>query len=171
MRLEFSRRYSMAHRLIADASSKCATPHGHDEVVRITLKAKGPLAYGGANMAAPFEKAKGRWNRWIDEVVDHAFHVASNDPIIGFFRDHEPAQLSRLMVFDGDPTTEALSVAFFAKLSAFLADDALFEPVAVAIQETPSNTVVLTAQDFAAIAWRPGAWCARADDSINDLAR
>jgi 6-pyruvoyltetrahydropterin/6-carboxytetrahydropterin synthase len=171
MRLEFSRRYSMAHRLIAGGASKCVTPHGHDEVVKITLRATGPLAYGASNMSAAFEHAKGRWNRWIDGVVDHAFHVNAADPMVEFFRDREPETLARLMVFDGDPTTEALAIAFFAKLSAFLAEDGLFQPVAIAIQETPSNTVLLTAEEFAAIDWVPGAWCKRSDDSINDFDR
>ncbi|MEG0819491.1 MAG: 6-carboxytetrahydropterin synthase [Brevundimonas sp.] len=28
----------MAHRLIADAGSKCAVPHGHNEFVKVTLE-------------------------------------------------------------------------------------------------------------------------------------
>lgn len=171
MRLEFSRRYSMAHRLIAGGASKCVTPHGHDEVVKITLKATRPLNYGASNMSADFSLAKGRWNRWIDGVVDHAFHVNAADPMVEFFREREPETLSRLMVFDGDPTTEALAIAFFAKLSAFLEEDGLFTVAAVAIQETPSNTVMLNAEEFAALGWVPGEWCRRSDDSINDFGR
>ena len=37
--LVFTRRYSMAHRLMADARSKCAVPHGHNELVTVKLQA------------------------------------------------------------------------------------------------------------------------------------
>ena len=36
--VRFTRRFSMAHRLIADAGSKCAVPHGHNEFVTVTLE-------------------------------------------------------------------------------------------------------------------------------------
>ncbi len=172
VRLEFSRRYSMAHRLLGDPSFKCVTPHGHDEVVTVRLKPVRPVDFGGSNMAASFELAKGRWHRWIDRHVDHAFQVNAADPLLDYFRNHEPEQMSRLMVFEGDPTTEALAVAFLLKLQAFLeADGGVFEAERVAIQETPTNRVVLSAADWTAQggSWRPGGWCARADSSLNDL--
>jgi 6-pyruvoyltetrahydropterin/6-carboxytetrahydropterin synthase len=37
--LRFTRRFSMAHRLIAGQSDKCATPHGHNELVTVDLVA------------------------------------------------------------------------------------------------------------------------------------
>ncbi|WP_374572840.1 6-pyruvoyl tetrahydropterin synthase family protein [Phenylobacterium sp.] len=172
VRLEFSRRYSMAHRLLADPSSKCLTPHGHDEVVTARLKPTRPLDLGGSNMAASFERAKGRWHRWIDNQVDHAFQLNAADPLAAYFREHEPERLTRLMLFEGDPTTEALAVAFLLKLTAFLeADGGVFAAERVAIQETPTNRVVLSADDWAAHGggWAPGAWARRADPSLNDL--
>jgi len=172
VRLEFSRRYSMAHRLLDDSASKCLTPHGHDEVVTVRLKPLQALALGGSNMAGSFEKAKGRWHRWIDGQVDHAFQVNARDPLVDYFKANEPELLKRLMVFDGDPTTEALAIAFLLKLSAFLKDDGdLFSVERVAIQETPTNRVVLTAADWAGsgLDWTPGAWTLRADPSLNDL--
>ncbi|MEJ1936503.1 6-carboxytetrahydropterin synthase, partial [Nostoc sp. NIES-2111] len=58
--LVFSRRYSMAHRLIAGLSEKCAVPHGHNEIVTVTLRAVTPARLdGAANMVVPFERAKG----------------------------------------------------------------------------------------------------------------
>lgn len=172
VRLEFSRRYSMAHRLLGDPSSKCQTPHGHDEVVTVRLKPLHALDLGGANMAGSFEKAKGRWHRWIDDQVDHAFQVNAADPLVTYFRANEPQRMKRLMSFRGDPTTEALAVAFLLKLSAFLkADGDVFAAERVAIQETPTNRVVLTAADWAEAGrdWAPGDWCLRADDSLNDF--
>lgn len=170
--LEFSRRYAMAHRLLSDASPKCVTPHGHNETVTVRLASAAPFRFGGANMEAPFEAAKGRWKAWIDTHVDHAFQLNAADPLIGFFRDNEPARLPRLMVFDGDPTTEALAAAFWLKLDAFLAVDALpFRVDQVRVEETPTNAVVLTRETFdpAACGLSADAWPRRADWSINDL--
>src|SRR5262249_9067850 len=124
--LEFSRRFSMAHRLLSDPDSKCLTPHGHDEVVTVGLRPLKAMDFGHANAAASFERAKGRWHAWIDQSVDHAFQLNAADPLINYFRRAEPERLPRLMVFDGDPTTEALAIAFWRKLSAFLVVDGLF---------------------------------------------
>ena len=122
--LVFTRRYSMAHRLMADARSKCAVPHGHNELVTVKLQAIAARRLDGvANMVEPFEIAKGCWNRWIDEEVDHALQLSDRDPLIGYFREHEPDRLARLLVTPGDPTTEMLAACFMAKLNAFLAQD------------------------------------------------
>jgi 6-pyruvoyltetrahydropterin/6-carboxytetrahydropterin synthase len=169
VRLEFSRRYSMAHRLLSDASGKCLTPHGHDELVSVTLRPLRPMDFGGSNMTAAFEHAKGRWHGWIDNAVDHAFQLSLADPLLGYFRQHEPDRLARIMTFDGDPTTEALAIGFLRKLTAFLEADGLFAAEAVRVQETPTNACSLTAADLATIDWSPGAWARRADDSLNDL--
>jgi len=54
-KLVFSRRYAMAHRLIAGLSEKCAIPQGHNEIVTVTLQAVSTgLLDGGANMVVPF---------------------------------------------------------------------------------------------------------------------
>jgi 6-pyruvoyltetrahydropterin/6-carboxytetrahydropterin synthase len=170
VRLNFSRRYSMAHRLLHDASSKCLTPHGHDEVVTIRLKPTGPLDLGAANMTASFAQAKGAWHAWIDAWVDHALQLNGEDPLLGYFREHEPNQLTRIMVFRGDPTTEALAIAFFRKLSALLAVEGRFTVDELSVQETPTNAVTVTAADMAALGdWTPGDWATRPDASLNDL--
>jgi len=170
VRLNFSRRYSMAHRLLHDPSSKCLTPHGHDEVVTVRLRTLTPMDFGRANMTASFAQAKGAWHAWIDGWVDHALQLGAADPLLGYFREHEPQQLSRIMVFDGDPTTEALTIAFFRKLSAMLSAEALFAVEEVTVQETPTNAVTLAAADIEALGgWSPGAWATRADNSLNDL--
>lgn len=169
VRLEFSRRYSMAHRLLGDVGGKCLTPHGHDELVTVTLRPLKSMDFGGSNMTAAFEQAKGRWHRWIDTCVDHAFQLSLADPLLGYFREHEPDRLPRIMTFQGDPTTEALAIGFLRKLTAFLTADGLFAAEAVKVQETPTNACALTAADLAGIDWSPGAWARRADDSLNDL--
>ncbi|MGE3304065.1 MAG: 6-pyruvoyl tetrahydropterin synthase family protein [Hyphomonadaceae bacterium] len=170
--LEFSRRYAMAHRLRADPASRCATPHGHNETVVVRLKPTGLFRFSGANMDAPFDRAKGRWRAWIDEQVDHCLMLDEADPLLGYFRAHEPERLSRIMAFPGDPTTEALAACFFLKCAAFLAaDDLPFSVEEVRVAETPTNTVVMHAAHFdpAACGLPDGAWPRRADMSINDF--
>lgn len=170
VRLNFSRRYSMAHRLLHDAQSKCLTPHGHDEVVTVRLRALTPMDLGQANMTASFAQAKGAWHAWIDGWVDHALQLGAADPLLAYFQREEPQQISRIMVFRGDPTTEALAIAFFRKLTAILATEGLFAVDEVTVQETPTNAVTLTAADIAAFGdWSPGDWANRADASLNDL--
>ena len=176
--LVFSRRYAMAHRLLADASNvdggdKCATPHGHNETVTVTLRAINPTALDGArNMVERFETAKSTWHRWIDDQVDHAFQLGDSDPLLGFFREHEPERLSRLLITPGDPTTEVLACCFMAKLNAFLGSEGSgLRCVQVSIEETPTNTVTFEGDPHAAlgIAASAGNWWCRADMSMNDL--
>jgi 6-pyruvoyltetrahydropterin/6-carboxytetrahydropterin synthase len=170
--LEFSRRYSMAHRLINDPHGPCATPHGHNEIVTVRLAPTQKFRFGGANALAPFDDIKGRWKQWIDGAVDHAFQLNEADPLIAYFRAREPARLARIMTFAGDPTTEALAAAFWLKLSAFLVADGLpFAVTEVRIEETPSNTIVLGAANFDPrdCALPASAWPRRADMSINEF--
>jgi 6-pyruvoyltetrahydropterin/6-carboxytetrahydropterin synthase len=176
--LVFTRRYSMAHRLMADATSKCAVPHGHNELVTVKLQASAARRLDGiANMVEPFEIAKTHWHRWIDEEVDHALQLSDRDPLIGYFRQHEPERLSRLLVTPGDPTTELLAACFMAKLNAFLEKDGgLLRCVEVAVEETSTNTVTFTGDPAQALPDRSvtgnrADWWWRADGSINDLDR
>ena len=176
--LVFTRRYSMAHRLMADVRSKCAVPHGHNELVTVRLQATATRRLDGvANMVEPFEATKTRWHRWIDEEVDHALQLSDRDPLIGYFRDHEPDRLARLLVTPGDPTTEMLAACFMAKLNAFLAKDGSgLRCVEVVVEETPTNTVTFAGDPADVLPERPAAanradWWWRADSSINDLDR
>lgn len=171
--IRFTRRFSMAHRLIAEADSPCATPHGHNEFVHVTLGTDREIAFGGANHVAPFHALKSRWHRFIDKAVDHAFQLNRHDPLVDWFARHEPQRVPRLMIFDGDPTTEALAIALRRKLDAFLtADGSLFRCVALSVEETPTNTVLLgETLTPAERAWGAGSWMDRADDTINDLGR
>jgi 6-pyruvoyltetrahydropterin/6-carboxytetrahydropterin synthase len=170
--LEFTRRYAMAHRLLADPDSKCAVPHGHNEIVSVRLAPHENFRFGGSNALAPFEALKRRWHGWIDGHVDHALQLGQDDPLIDFFRTHEPQRLGRIMSFVGDPTTEALAACFWLKLSAFLDAEGLpFSVSEVRVEETPTNTAVLTRAAFDPdnCGLDASAWPRRADMSINDL--
>jgi 6-pyruvoyltetrahydropterin/6-carboxytetrahydropterin synthase len=170
--LEFTRRYAMAHRLLATQSPKCAIPHGHNEFVTVRLDSLASFRFTATNSDAPFEQVKRRWHAWIDDHVDHTLHLAETDPLIGYFREREPKQLMQIMTFQGDPTTEALAACFFLKLSAFIADEGLpFSVREVRIEETPTNTVIVTRETFnpAECGLRDSAWPRRSDMSINDF--
>jgi len=172
--LIFRRRYSMAHRLTSGAAPKCGVPHGHDEVVTVEIAATETKGSTGeldpaTNMLAEFGAVKGRWFAWIDDQVDHSFHLCDSDPLIGFFREHEPEVLARLLITPGDPTTEIRAACYMQKLDAFLTTSDLgLHCLKVQIDETPTNAVtfegepghILPAGDY---------WWNRPDASINDL--
>jgi 6-pyruvoyltetrahydropterin/6-carboxytetrahydropterin synthase len=174
--LIFTRRFSMAHRLRAEGSEKCAVPHGHNEIVVVRIEATAAQRLDGSrNMVAPFETAKARWHCWIDDAVDHAFQVSDSDPLIDFFREKEPDKLPRLLVTPGDPTTEILAACFMAKLNAFLAADGdRLRCAEVRIEETPTNTVMFAGNPADFLPERSGhgnrpAWWRRPDMSINNF--
>ena len=170
--LEFSRRFAMAHRLLTDPQSKCAVPHGHNEIVSVRLEPLKRFRFGGANAEAPFDTVKGRWHAWIDGYVDHALQLNEADPLITYFRERERQRLSSIMTFAGDPTTEALAACFWLKLAAFLRADALpFAVRQILVEETPTNTVILTRDTFdpESCGLEAGRWPYRADMSINDF--
>ncbi len=174
MLITFKRRFSMAHRLRFDHNSKCLTPHGHNEFVAVSLQPKATSAravdWGNANYAASFADLKRHWHGFVDDALDHAFQLGHDDPMLGYFRDHEPELLQRLLVIQGDPTTEAVATALFMKLNAVLAAHMPdFECARLELEETPTNTIVIMPADVAACPIRLGEWCHRADLSINDL--
>lgn len=170
--LVFTRRYCMGHRL-RRSDRKCAIPHGHNEYVRIVLQGRDAGRLDGVrNDLAPFGAAKGRWHAWIDNHVDHALQLDAADPLLSYFRDHEPEMLDRILVLPGDPTTELLAACFASKANAILGDEGLdLVCCRVEIEETPTNTVVFEGDPDDALpeAARGTGWWSRPDMSINDL--
>ncbi len=169
--VRFTRRFSMAHRLLADPASRCGVPHGHNEFVHVDLATDAELDFGGANHVASFAELKGRWHGFIDNAVDHAFQVNATDPLLDWFRRHEPQRLGQVMVFDGDPTSEAFAIALRRKLDAILkADGSAYRCVRLELEETPTNAIIVGETLSAAErAWGAGSWMDRPDMSINDL--
>lgn len=169
----FTRRYSMAHRLISGASEKCGIPHGHNETVTVTLRASKPAVLDGyVNMVVPFERAKRAWHGWIDDHVDHALQLAADDPLLGWMASREPQRLSRVLVTPGDPTTEVLAACMMSKISAFLAADGqVLVCASVRIDETPTNSVSFEGdpRDALPLGSVAAPWWTRADNDINDL--
>ena len=161
----------MAHRLLSDPASRCAVPHGHNEFVHVVLATEAEMDFGASNFVTSFETLKGRWHGFIDKAVDHAFQLNGADPMLAWFQANEPQRVARLMVFDGDPTTEAFAIALRRKLDAILAaDGSLYRCVELTLEETPTNAVIVGEHLSAAErAWAAGSWMDRADLSINDL--
>lgn len=177
LQLQFTRRYSAAHRFLNEASRKCMTPHGHNWFVRITVAAGQPARLDGDNnMVYEFKQAKADWHRFIDERVDHSFQLNERDPLIAWFRAHEPERLPHLLITPGDPTTEMMVALLQCKAQAFL--DAAATGLVVQevhLEETPTNSVVLTGPHAYRTHLPPwpadqaSSWWQRADGSINDL--
>ncbi len=172
MDIVFSRRFSVAHRLLQCGSEKCQIPHGHNEIVKARVSYIGGQSLDSeSNIAADFADLKTDWHRWIDNSVDHTFHLGDRDPLINYFETHEPQRLSRLLVTPGDPSTECLAALFLCKYQSFLgAANAPFEVSSIELIETPTNTVEIRKAD---ISFFPGlstdGWWRRADSSINNF--
>lgn len=162
--LQFTRRFSMAHRLISGRSDLCATPHGHNEFVTVVLEPthKAPLD-GEANMVVEFSRAKTRWHAFVDGSLDHALQLAAADPLLAFANEHYPSW--RIVVTPGDPTTELMAALLSSKCQAILEDEGLGLKVQrVLLEETPTNTVSVEGD---ARSWLPegGGWWTRPDAS------
>nr|WP_294914601.1 6-carboxytetrahydropterin synthase [uncultured Neokomagataea sp.] len=172
--LVFTRRFSMGHRLIAGSSERCAMVHGHNEYVTVRLTAAHPQRLDGQhNMITPFANAKTRWHAFIDNAVDHALQLSDQDPLLTWFRTHEPERAQRIIVTPGDPTTELMAALLLTKLNAFLRDDGGFLTAqGIELKETPTNTVRLNGHPdlFIPPVNRPPekCWWNRADQSIAD---
>lgn len=168
--LQFDRRFCMGHRLASGLAPKCAVPHGHNETVTIDIvsiddgfQELDPMS----NMVAEFGVIKEKLFRWIDKHVDHSFHLSQTDPLLDYFAKHEPKTWRRCLVTPGDPTTEILAACFMSKANAFLYGLGL-ECDRIAIQETPTNTVVFTGSTESILP-QGDYWWERVDMSINEF--
>ncbi|MFT5353640.1 MAG: 6-pyruvoyltetrahydropterin/6-carboxytetrahydropterin synthase [Polyangiales bacterium] len=162
--LRFTRRFSMAHRLISGRSQLCATPHGHNEFVTVELAPlKATKLDGSTNMVVEFASAKARWHRFVDEVLDHALQLSSEDPLVAIAAAQFPQW--RLVLTPGDPTTELLAALLASKCQAILDDEGLELRVErLLLEETPTNTVVVSGDGRRLLPAQDGWWC-RPDQS------
>lgn len=172
--LVFTRRFSMGHRLIHGASESCALPHGHNEFVTVKLSPTQPARLDGhGNMPVSFQKAKSTWHRFVDEKLDHALQLAEDDPLLDWFKAHEPARARRIVVTPGDPTTELMVCLMMAKIGAFLqAEGSLLRCTELSLQETPTNTVTFSGDPNDFIPTRntiSECWWHRPDMSVSNI--
>jgi 6-pyruvoyltetrahydropterin/6-carboxytetrahydropterin synthase len=167
LELHFTRRFSMGHRLIAGEAETCALPHGHNEFVSVRLRAAHPAPLDGeTNMLVPFERAKARWHRFVDQRLDHALQLSARDPLLAWFRQAEPSRAERIVVTPGDPTTELMACLLMAKLNAILLDDGgILRCTEIRLEETPTNTVTFAGDPLDMLPSGDG-WWRRPDMSI-----
>lgn len=151
MQYLFERRFAMAHRLTSTKSPKCMTPHGHNELVSISIVPGTGFDRNARvtdGMLVEFGEIKTRWHDWIDNYIDHGFQLNEEDPFykgLGEYRLHW-----RLVIFPCDPTTEVLASAFMRKCSAFLNASSLagkFMCSSITVAETPTNGVTVNGHD------------------------
>ena len=142
----FERKLVMGHRLYEGLSKKCQVPHGHNEIIRVEIKANQEKNLNQKdNMIVPFEKVKKTWHEFIDEHLDHSLQLSIKDPLINYFKEKEKHILERVVLLPGDPSTEVLCACLMAKLDCFLAEtNADLYCYKIEIQETLTNRISLT---------------------------
>jgi len=141
--LIFTRRFSMAHRLLSDKSIKCQNIHGHNIYIKWSVSTRLNFKFDfNENMANSFGELKKRVHEWIDYHVDHSTFLNVRDPLLGWTKENIPN--AKVLVFPGDPTTEMIAAAFYNKISCFMQDFSNIELDSVEIEETPTNTVFTT---------------------------
>lgn len=165
MDIVFKRKWEGGHRLIegVNANGLCSQPHGHTWEVELTLRASPNASLSShENILSPFETLKKKWHQWIDNHVDHGFMFNSRDPMLNFVREVNPN--GRHMVFQGDPTTEVVALAFLAKANSIIETlDVPLKPYDLTIRETQTNSVRVTQEDLAQLRGAPDSWWTRGD--------
>lgn len=138
--LKFRYRFESAHRFTSSAAPSCRTPHGHTWYATAIFKMTSPDLDRSA-MAAEFGAVKRAWKTFITETVDHSFMHHAMDPLIPHLVGVTPD--ARLLPFPDDPTTELIAGLFALKLKAMHSATGITSvtPVAVHIQETPTNGI------------------------------
>jgi 6-pyruvoyltetrahydropterin/6-carboxytetrahydropterin synthase len=170
--LVFNKRFSMAHRLIASETHKCFIPHGHNEYVKAKITASVPKYMDHSiNMVEQFDKIKKEWHVFIDTQIDHGFQLSDKDPLIDYFRNHEPDKLSSLVITPGDPTTEIMCACLMSKLQVLMDNKQLnLQCVELQLEETPTNYVILEGyKSYEKHLPKGSFWWNRPDHTINDF--
>lgn len=98
--------FDSAHRLVQGYQGKCAHVHGHTWRVRFEIAADKLDRFGFVRDYADFKVMKA----WIDEHLDHATLVSTNDQALRRFL-HEQNQ--RMFVTPENPTSENLAKILF----------------------------------------------------------
>ncbi|PIT98686.1 MAG: hypothetical protein COT74_13370 [Bdellovibrionales bacterium CG10_big_fil_rev_8_21_14_0_10_45_34] len=181
MEIIFRRRFEAAHRLVEgrNKNTLCSQPHGHSWNVSVSIGLEKNFQLNGKdNIMLPFESLKSKWHSWIDHQLDHAFFCNVRDPLKEFLLVDNPK--GRLVVFQGDPTTEMIAFCMSQKLRVFLleiSEDLEFKWLQ--LDETLTNSVKIDrdmsngfAEKFLDEGARPNSeiqpWWRRADLSTSD---
>ncbi len=162
MKLQFRYRFEAAHRFLSSSSLPCKTPHGHSWYATMTVAFKSKVLNDN-QMSVEFSAIKTHWKNLIDQTFDHSYMHHHKDPVAELLIKETPSP--RLVSFPGDPTTELISLLMFHKMKLII-DQAEFSDLVeihqIAIEETPTNTVVCDKDfyttSFAAFSHIDGWW-------------
>ena len=97
--------FCYGHRLLGHPG-KCARLHGHNGLVRITLRSE---ALDRQGMVADFEAIEQSVRSWLDETLDHRLLLQRDDPVALLLRGAGEAFVS----LDFHPTAENLARMIF----------------------------------------------------------
>lgn len=97
--------FCYGHRLL-NYAGKCRFLHGHNGRVEIELTTEG---LDKLSMARDFDEIKQAVQTWIDENLDHAMILNSQDPLLPIFESNK----QKLFVMDSNPTAEAIAKRIF----------------------------------------------------------
>lgn len=118
---------SYGHRL-HPYSGKCANLHGHNAVIKVSLRTGKLNAQG---MVMDFNEVGSRVKTWLDATLDHKVLLSDKDPLLKTLR----AEGQECFPVSGSPTAEVLAELIF---------DALKKQglpvVKVSFQETETST-------------------------------
>ena len=132
-------RWSMAHRLTHGYQGRCASLHGHEYEVEITVSGE----VDAMGLAVDFADIKRVCQGWIKEHLDHTTIVSSEDPsLLAFLK----AESQRYYEVDFNTTAENLAGHLRQVLQQEL-DRSLERALHVAhirLLETPSSWVELS---------------------------
>lgn len=139
--LDFTYRFETAHRF-TKGNSKCATPHGHTWQASLEFAAS-PSDLQSNDMIEDFANLKAAWRKFLTGTVDHSMMHHYQDPLAPVMR--ELVTGFRGLPFPGDPTTELVAALFLLKAQA-MTKSLPVHPVAVTVQETPTNRLRFRAE-------------------------
>ena len=114
---------AMGHRLL-DYVGKCASPHGHNYRISVTLTGK----LDNRGMVVDFKDVRSALKEVL-EPFDHSMVLRWDDPLVSSLREDPTA---RLVLLSANPTAENLARLLFS----LVADTYPLSVAAVHVQET-----------------------------------
>lgn len=131
-RLEFD----AGHRLVKH-ESKCANLHGHRYSCEVEISLKTQLDSVGR--IVDFSTVKSVFGKWIDDNLDHAFIVFTEDPLVDAI-----VGSGKHYLVNFEPTAENLAMMLLGKAKALM-DCNDFEVTGIRLWETPTSAAEVTA--------------------------
>jgi 6-pyruvoyltetrahydropterin/6-carboxytetrahydropterin synthase len=103
--------FCYGHRLLGHGG-RCAHLHGHNGVVRITLRSDSLDELG---MVVDFAEVKRKLGDWIDSELDHKLLLSQSDPLLDVLR----AAGEPVNIMQSNPTAENIARLIYEKSVVF----------------------------------------------------